>query len=105
MSKFVLVYHGGKTSMSPEEGQQHMVEWMAWMESLGDTVVDRGLAVGKSSTVSSAAVEDNGGSNPISGFTVLEADDLDAAIAMTKKSPHLDIGGTIEIAQAMDMEM
>ena len=105
MPKFVLAYHGGKTSISPEEGQKHMADWMQWMESLGDAVVDRGLAVGQSKTVSAKGVADDGGANPISGFTVLQAENMDAAIEMTRKSPHLAIGGTIEIAQAMDMEM
>jgi len=105
MQKFILAYHGGKTSMTPEEGQQHMQKWMAWMDGLGDAVVDRGLPVGQSITVSSEGVTEDGGSNPLSGITVIQAENQDAAIAMTKKSPHLDIGGTIELAPAMDMSM
>tara|TARA_R110000772_G_scaffold28740_5_gene72249 strand:+ start:453 stop:770 length:318 start_codon:yes stop_codon:yes gene_type:complete len=105
MQKFVLVYHGGATAMTPEEGQEHMQKWMAWMDGLGDAVVDRGLPVGPSVTVSSDEVTEDGGRNPISGITVIQAESQDAAIAMTKKSPHLDLGGTIELAPAMDMSM
>lgn len=105
MQKFVLAYHGGATSMTPEEGQQHMQQWMAWMDGLGDAVIDRGLPVGASVTVSSDGVTEDGGSNPLSGITIIQAENQDVAIAMTKKSPHLDIGGTIELAPAMNMEM
>ena len=61
MPKFVFAYHGGPTSMTPEEGKAHMGKWKAWMESLGDAVVDRGLPVGKSKTVGRAGVTDDGG--------------------------------------------
>ena len=105
MPKFILAYHGGPGSMSPEEGQAHMANWKAWMDGLGDAVVDRGMPVGPSKTVSSDGVADDGGSNPLSGITILQADDMDAALEMVKGSPHVNVGGTIEIAQAMDMEM
>ncbi len=105
MQKYILAYHGGATSMTPEEGQKHMQDWMAWMDGLGDAVVDRGLPVGKSVTVSAEGVTQDGGSNPLSGITIIQAKSQDAAIAMTQKSPHLAIGGTIELAPAMDMPM
>lgn len=105
MQKFILAYHGGKTSMTSEEGQQHMQRWMAWMDGLGDAVVDRGLPVGPSVTVSSDGVLEDGGANPLSGITIIQAESQEAAIAMTQKSPHLDIGGTIELAPAMEMPM
>ena len=105
MPNFVFAYHGGATSMTKEEGQQHMQKWMAWMDGVGDAVVDRGVPVGPSKTVSKDGVADDGGSNPLSGITMVQADTIEDAIEMAKKSPHLDIGGTIEVAQAMDMPM
>ena len=30
---------------------------------------------------------------------------MEVALEMAKACPHVDIGGTIEVAQAMDMEM
>ena len=106
MPKFVLAYHGGKSSMSKEEGQEHMKKWKSWMDGMGDAVVNRGWPVGKSKTIGSdGRVSDGGGPNPLSGVSVIEADDFEAALEMAKKSPHLDIGGSMEVAEAMDMEM
>lgn len=105
MRKFVLAYHGGPKNMTQEEGAAHMANWKAWMEGLGDSVVDPGLPVGPSKTVSANGVADNGGSNPLSGFTVLQADSVDAALEMAGKCPHVVMGGTIEVAEAMQMEM
>ena len=105
MARFVFAYHGGPQSMSPEDGRAHMGKWTAWMNGLGDAVVDRGLPVGKSMTVGPVGVTEGGGSNPLSGFTIVEADDMTAALEMAKGCPHIDIGGTIEVAPALEMPM
>lgn len=105
MPKFVFAYHGGPGSMTPEQGKAHMEKWKAWMDGLGDAVVDRGVPVGKSKTVSASGVADDGGSNPLSGVSLVEAESIEAAIEMAKPSPHIEAGGTIEVAQAMDMQM
>ena len=31
MPNYMLMYHGGKTPESPEEGEEHMVEWETWV--------------------------------------------------------------------------
>ena len=48
-------------------------------------------------------VEDNGGANPISGYSLVEMADTDAAIAYAKGCPILEEGGSIEIAECFDM--
>lgn len=105
MKKFLLAYHGGHQFASKEEGMVHMEKWQAWMKSLGDAIVDPGMPVSASKTVDSNGVTDNGGSNPLSGITVVQAETMEQALDMAKRCPHVDIGGSIEVAQAMDMEM
>lgn len=102
MPKFVFAYHGGKMPESPEEGAAVMAKWQAWFASMGDAVVDGGAPVGPSKTVSADAVSDDGGANPLSGYSLVQAADFDAAIALAKGCPILD-HGTVEIAQTMDM--
>ncbi len=55
-----------------------------------------------SKTVSSSGVSDDGGSNPLLGFSIVKADSMDAALEMAKGCPHLEIG-TIEVAEAKEM--
>ena len=105
MPKYILVYHGGPENMTPDEGRQHMINWKAWSEGLGNAVVDPGMPVSVAKTVGPDGVTDGGGPNPISGITVVQADDFDAAIAMASACPHVSIGGTIEVAEAMDLPM
>ena len=103
MSKFIFAYHGGKQFESEEQGKAHMTKWMAWNDGLGDAVVDPGWPVGPSKTVSAHGVDDNGGANPLSGITIIEAKTMAAALDMAKSCPHVDIGGTIEVAEAFQM--
>ena len=102
MSNFIFAYHGGKKPETPEAGAELMARWKAWIGGLGDAVVNPGTPLGMSKTVSSDGVADDGGSNPLMGFSVVEADSMDAALEMAKSSPHLEIG-TIEVAEMKQM--
>jgi YCII-related domain len=69
-----------------------LAAWTAWFEELGDLVVDRGNPVFRSSTV--------GDCNPqttLGGYTLVQADDLEAAVALAKGCPSLDDGGGVEV--------
>ncbi|WP_068116230.1 YciI family protein [Tropicimonas marinistellae] len=104
MPKYVFAYHGGKKPESAEEGAKVMAEWQAWYEGMGASVVDGGNPVGKSYTVHSGGVDENGGANPLSGYTLINADDYESAIAHAKGCPMVKDGsGSVEVAEAIDM--
>lgn len=67
-------------------------------------VVDGGNPVGMSTTVNSdGSVVDNGGANPVSGYGMFEASDLDDATSKAKGCPILEAGGSVELAEVIDM--
>ncbi|MCB1367602.1 MAG: hypothetical protein KDK00_07560 [Rhodobacteraceae bacterium] len=104
MPKFIFAYHGGKAPDSPEEGQKAMQAWMAWFTGLGAAVVDGGHPAGMSQTVSKSGVAGDGGANPISGYSLVNAADIDAAVAMAKGCPMVTDGsGSVEVAECLDM--
>ena len=103
MSYYVFAYHGGKIPESPEEGAKHMAKFESWVGGLGDAVVNPGHPLGKSKTVSSSGVSDEGGSNTLVGFSIVKADTMDAALKMAKGYPHLKIG-TVEVVEMMEPE-
>ena len=104
MSNYILAYHGGKKPETPAEGAKNMAKWKAWVGGLGDAVVNPGTPLGKSRIVSSLGVSDDGRSNPLIGFSIVKADSMDAALAMARECPHLEIGGTLEVAEVMEMK-
>jgi hypothetical protein len=104
MAKYLYVYHGGGAPSSPEEGKKVMAAWMAWMEGIGAGLVDGGAPVGKSSTVrADGSVAGDGGANPVSGYSLIEAPDLAAAQKIAKGCPILQAGGSVEIAETLQM--
>lgn len=104
MPKFMMIYHGGGRPETPEEGEKVMAAWVAWMGGIGENLVDGGNPAGMSKTVTATGVEDNGGANPVSGYTLINAADMDAAIEIARGCPILEGGqGTVEIAEAMEM--
>lgn len=104
MPQYVFAYHGGKAPDSPEEGERVMAQWKAWFENMGDAVVQPGAPVGMSKTVSAGGVADDGGANPLSGYSVISAANLDAATEMAKGCPMVISGnGSVEVAEVMEM--
>lgn len=104
MAKFLFVYHGGAMPQSEEEGAKVMKAWMDWFGSLGTAVVDGGNPVGKSHTVAAnGTVTHDGGANPASGYSVIDAKDAADAARIAKGCPILVAGGSVELAPIIDM--
>lgn len=104
MPNFVFAYHGGGMPETPEEGEKVMAAWQAWYGEMGEAVVDGGAPVGISKTVTASGVENNGGANPLSGYTIVSAATIEAACDMAKGCPILDGGGgTVEVAPVVEM--
>lgn len=104
MTQFIFAYHGGKSPETPEEGEKVMAAWGAWFGGLGDAIVQPGAPVGLSKTVSGSGVADDGGANPVSGYSVVSATNMDAAVTMAKGCPMVvDGSGSVEIAELVEM--
>lgn len=104
MSKFVFGYHGGGGAETTEDMDAVMAAWDRWYGEIGTALVDGGAPFGQLRTVShDGAVAEGGGANPLSGYTIVEAPDIDAAVALAKGCPILTAGGSVEVAEAVDM--
>lgn len=104
MAKYLFVYHGGSMPETEAEGQAVMAQWRAWFENMGSAVVDGGNPVAQSSTVQAdGIVENNGGSNPVSGYSIVAADNQAAAETLAQGCPIRERGGSIEVAEIMPM--
>jgi hypothetical protein len=103
MPNYIIAYHGGRKPESPEEGENQMNKWKAWVGALGDAAVNPGTPLGKSRIVGADGMSDDGGPNAMSGFSVVKADSIEAALDMARACPFLDTGGTLEVAEMMEM--
>lgn len=106
MPQFLFVYHGGTTPTDPAEIESTMAAWGAWFQNMGPALEIPGNPVGQSYTVSANGVADNGGANPASGFTVIKAENIEAATEMAKGCPMVVNGsGSVEVAEVHEIEM
>ena len=56
MPNYVFAYHGnGNMPKTPEEGAAHMQRYKAWLEGMGDAVVNPGTPFKDSKTVAQAS--------------------------------------------------
>ena len=105
MSNYAFAYYGEPKFKNPEEGAKYKAKWQAWARALGDAWVNPGYPLGKPRTVrSGGVVSDGGGSNRLTGFSIVKAKSMDAALEMAKGCPHLE-HGTVDVAEAMEMGM
>lgn len=104
MAKYLFIYHGGEHPETEEEVAEVLDAWGSWLGGMGAAVVDGGNPVGMSTTVNpDGTVTENGGANPATGYGLIEAADLDDAIAKARGCPILTAGGSVELAECIDM--
>lgn len=104
MPQYVIVYLGGNPPSTPEEGQRHFAEYREWLSSLGGSVVSPMNPFKDTHTVGPDGRVSRGGATSMSGYTIVEADSMAAALAIAGSCPFLDIGGSLEVSELVRME-
>ena len=103
MSQYMITYLGGNTPSTPEEGKQHFAKYKAWLAALGDSAVSPANPLKNTSTVNSDGTVTTGSTTSMSGFTIIAADSIEAALAVAKSCPFLEIGGSLEVSELIQM--
>jgi hypothetical protein len=113
MSEYVFLYRGGQEGRSPERAQQMMQKWMAWFKDMAEKghVKDRGqpleragrLVKGKQKTVTDGPFAE--AKDVIGGYTLIEADDIDEAVELSKGCPIFEVDGAVEVRPVMKINM
>lgn len=103
MPQYVISYFGGNRPASKEEGMEHMAKYRAWLASLGDAAVSPANPLGHTHTVNPDGTVVAGGQSTMSGYTIVQMDSLDEAIAAAKECPFLEIGGSLEVSELLQM--
>ena len=113
MSEFVFLYRGGERGRSPEQAQQMMQKWGAWLKGLGEKghIRDQGqplervgkLVKGKQKTVTDGPFAE--AKDVVGGYTLIVAQDLDQAVELSKGCPIFEVEGAVEVRPVMKMSM
>ena len=84
MKKFMLLHYGFENP-TPEI----MAEWGEWFESIGDIEVDRGGFNGGREVSKKGVTDLPWDMEAITGYNIIEAEDLDAAEKIAKSNPFI----------------
>lgn len=103
MAKYVLVYKGGGMPQTEAEQAAVMAAWGAWYGQLGPAVVDGGNPFGPSQAIAANGTVSASAPSGLTGYTILSADNLAAAVAMAKGCPVLTSGGGVEVYETFDV--
>lgn len=103
MAQYVFVYLGGNHPSDPEEANKHFTEYMEWLSSLGDAVISPTIPLKDTHTISPDGSVGEGGSCAMSGFSIIKADSIEAAVTIAQACPFLKIGGSLEVSELMQM--
>lgn len=103
MPQYIIVYLGGNQPSSPEEGKRNFAKYMEWLSSLGNSAVSPANPLKDTVTVNPDGTVSSGGKTRMSGYTIIEAESMDAALSVAKSCPFLEIGGSLEVSEMAQM--
>jgi hypothetical protein len=107
MAKFLFVYRKTSDSystMSPEEAQQMLQKWDAWLREgfrqgwlldSGDGLKREGRVLNSRRVVTDGPFVE--GKEIVGGFSIVQADTVDAAAELAKGCPIFQRGGSVEV--------
>jgi hypothetical protein len=100
MTRYVFVYHApvppaDATPPDPEQVDAVMAAWNGWAAKVGDGMVDFGTPLANGVRVTPDGTSPS--TREVAGYSIIEADDLEAAVELAKVHPHLTMPGGCEI--------
>ena len=111
MKKFLVVYRMDMEAMkkmmetsTPEDRQKGMDEWKVWMQTNAGHFADMGAPAGKNTHITAQGA--TAMSNDIAGYSVLQAESMEAATAILLTNPHFKMpGATVDLMEITPMGM
>ncbi len=97
MTKFLVIYHAPAEMMAKmgtatqEEKEAGMKAWMDWKANMGDAVLDFGAPL-MPGTMVDADGSTASANNDNTGYSLIQAENMEAAQEALKSHPHLQWG-------------
>lgn len=98
MDRFLIIYHGAPGG-EPGEAEQYLGRWTVWLDSLGSAVLDRGSLSHAAVEVKSRLLGPKSATSTISGYSVLQAEDFNAAVRIAEMCPIFETNGWAELVR------
>ena len=103
MPQYIFVYVGGEYPSSPEEGKKHFEKYQQWLMSLGEAVISPAIPFKDTHVVHPDGTGEAGSTTAMSGMSILSFGSMGEALEAAKSCPFLEIKGTLEISEMIEM--
>ena len=103
MAQYLITYLGNPRELGREDGRQHMIKYRDWLNGLGNHVISAANPVRNARTIDTDGSVSQGGLTNMSGYSIIEAESDEAALAMVQNCPYLEVGGQLELAELIQM--
>ncbi len=103
MSNYLLVYRGGAMPETKEEQDQVMAAWGVWFGQIGDALVDGGNPASQTKSLAKDGTVSDGGAGSPTGYSIIKADDMVAALELAKGCPVFLGGATIDVVETFQV--
>jgi len=103
MPQYIFVYLGGELPADPEEGQNHFQRYQQWLDSLGDAVLSPAIPFKDTFVVEPDGKVTPGSVSAMSGLSIMKMASMEEALGAAKSCPFLEIKGTLEISEMIEM--
>jgi hypothetical protein len=99
MARFLITYHAGDMPQDPEAIAQVRRAFIQWAAKTGAALADVGAPVRSAMTITSDGIHDGGPASPFMGWSVIEAEDCEAAVRLVVDHPFLSRGGIVQLSE------
>ena len=96
MARFVITYHAGDVPQGPESIAQARRAFAQWAAKTGVALADVGAPIRSATTLSSNGIHDGAPAGPFMGWSVIEAEDGNAAARLLGDHPFISRGGMVQ---------
>ena len=111
MANFLYVFRGGaNVGASPQQMQEHMQKWAAWIQQLsktgnfkaGDPLEAEGKVIkGRKKVVTDGPYAE--AKDLVGGYLLISAKNLDEAVELSRGCPIFDSDGSVEVRPIRQM--
>lgn len=107
MARYMVLYRASITApeqmanATPEQARAGMDAWMEWANKVGSALIDMGSPLGEGRWIGAVPKD----TNHIAGYSILQADSMEAALKLLEDHPHLHTPGdtAIEVHEFISM--
>jgi hypothetical protein len=97
MARFLVTYYAGDMPQDPQSIAHARRAFAEWAAKTGAALADVGAPIRSATTISSDGIRNDAPAGPFMGWSVIEAEDGNAAVRLMEDHPFISRGGILQL--------